>query len=420
MIRLWMLLSTAMLAFGQQRLTIEDAERAALSNHPSIQSTALRAKAAAEVPSEVKSALYPQITGSATAVASIPFSRIAAGALNNPVIYDRVAGGIAVSQLLYDFGRTSSVVKETQLLAQASTQNAEAARLRVLLDVDAAYLTALRALAVLRVAAQTVKARQLVVDQVTALAKSQLKSELDVTFAKVNLSESQLLLSSAQNDVRSAMAQLTTAMGQRGEGAYELSEVGMPDDLVKDLSPLLDEAIRKRPDLASLRSLEQAARQNVESEKLLVKPTFSSVGAVGVIPAHEDALHGRYAAAGMNLSIPVFNGHLFAARRREAEYKAQAATQQVRDSENRIAQAVRVAYLNAQNAFERLELTAQLVATARQAMELAQARYDLGLGSIVELTQAQLNATSAEIASATARYEYQIRRSVLRYEIGSF
>ena len=419
MLRFFLFLA-AVPALAQQRLTIEDAERQALANHPTVQATAFRARAAAEVPAEIRANLYPQISGAVTGVGSLAGSRIAAGALNNPIIYDRFASGIGVSQLLYDFGRTNSIVKETLFQAQASTQNAEAAKFRVLLDVDAAYLAVLRAQSVLRVADQTVKARQLVVDQVTALAKSQLKSDLDVTFSRVNLSEAQLLLSAAQNEVRSAFAQLAGAMGTQQEANYQLEEAPMPDDLVKDLAPLLDEAIRKRPDLASLRSLELAARQQIESEKKLVLPTFSSTGAVGVIPAHEDALRGRYAAAGVNMSIPVFNGHLFAARRREAEFKALAAAQQVRDSENRIVQAVRIAYINAQNAFERMALTAELLSSARQAMELAQARYDLGLGSIVELTQAQLNTTSAEIAGATARYEYQIRRSVLRYEIGAF
>ena len=56
---------------------------------------------------------------------------------------------------------------------------------------------------------------------------------------------------------------------------------------------------------------------------------------------------------------------------------------------------------------------------ATQALDLAQSRYDLGLSSIVELSQAQLNKTSAEIASAGAKYDYQFQRAVLDYQIGA-
>src|SRR5713101_2371590 len=89
---------------------------------------------------------------------------------------------------------------------------------------------------------------------------------------------------------------------------------------------------------------------------------------------------------------------------------AQAVAQNVKDFENRVARDVRVAYLNAVNAYERLGLTAQLLDQAKLALNLAQSRYDLGLGSIVELSQAQLNETSAELVSTRAKYDYQARR----------
>ena len=82
-------------------------------------------------------------------------------------------------------------------------------RASVLLQVDRAYFDALRAQAILRVAEQTIAARQLVVDQVTALASAGLKSALDLSFARVNLSEAQLLLLQAQNGVQASYASLS-------------------------------------------------------------------------------------------------------------------------------------------------------------------------------------------------------------------
>jgi outer membrane protein len=119
------------------------------------------------------------------------------------------------------------------------------------------------------------------------------------------------------------------------------------------------------------------------------------------------------------VNIPIFNGGLFKARQAEAELKARADSQNVSDLENRITRDVRVAFLNATTAQDRLALTQQLLQQAQLALDLAQTRYDLGLGSIVELSQAQLGVTSAQIANTTAQYDYQTQRVVLDYQIGA-
>ena len=129
-------------------------------------------------------------------------------------------------------------------------------------------------------------------------------------------------------------------------------------------------------------------------------------------------LHGRYAAAGINVTIPVFNGSLFKARRSEAELRAQAATERLHDAENRVAHDVNVALLHTSDAFQRIELTGQLLAQANLALDLAQSRYDLGLSSIVELGQAQLNKTNAEIQNLTTRYDFQLQSAVFKFQIG--
>jgi outer membrane protein len=123
-------------------------------------------------------------------------------------------------------------------------------------------------------------------------------------------------------------------------------------------------------------------------------------------------------AAGVTVSIPLANGSLLSARYADANFRAQAQEQATRDLENRVARDVTVAWLDARSAYQRLDLTAQLLAQASDAFDLAQARYNLGLGSIVELSQAQLNKTSAEIGQATARYDYQVRTITLRYQTG--
>jgi outer membrane protein len=129
-------------------------------------------------------------------------------------------------------------------------------------------------------------------------------------------------------------------------------------------------------------------------------------------------LQTKYGAAGLNVNIPIFNGGLFTARRSEAEFHERAASEDVKDLQNRVVRDVQTAYLNAVTGYERLNLTQKLLDQAQMGFNLAQSRYNLGLGSIVELSQAQLNLTSAQIANTTAHYDYQTQFSMLQYQTG--
>ncbi len=406
-------------AQAPRTLTLKDACAIALKNQPQIGEARYRASAAAQVPVEIRSSYFPTLYGSMTGVGAAADSRVAAGSLNNPIIFNRYADGLTLSQLVTDFGRTARLIESSKFHAQSLSESLHATEAQVLLQVDQAYYSGLQAQALLKVAEQTVSARQLVVDQVTALEASKLKSALDVSFAKVNLSESKLLLAKAQNNVQAAYAQLSAAMGYVNSEVFDLTDEPIPPPPPQDSSPLVSEALKTRPELASLRLEYDSTTKFAVAEKDLWFPTLSGIATGGVIPVHESALHDRYGAVGLNVNFPIFNGHLFSARRAEANLRAQAAAESLRDMEDKIARDVRLTWLNANTAYQRLELTAQLLDQANQALDLAQARYTLGLGSIVELSQAQLNSTAAEIEQKSAKYDYLIQYSDLQYEVGS-
>ena len=400
-------------------LSLRDAEARALQNHPQILAGKYTAQAGAEITRETRSAYFPAVYGSLTGAEAKDGSRIAAGGLNNPTILDRVAAGFSVSQLVTDFGRTSDLVQSASLRAQALAQGAITDRADVLLRVDRAYFIALRTQAILRVARDTVSARQLVADQIGALAQSSLKSGLDVSFAKVSLSEAQLLLLQARNDQAAAFAILAAAIGQPDAPAYALSEEPLPPAPPPDEAALVAQAMRERPDIVGERLARESAAKFADAERALWFPTISAMGAAGVAPYRQTGLNANYSAIGVNVSVPLTNGNLFGARHAEASLRALAEAERLRDLENRVTRDVRVALLDAQTGFQRLDLTNQLLEQASQAQELAEARYNLGLSSIVELTQAQLNKTRAEIEQASARYDYQARVAALRYQTGA-
>lgn len=294
----------------------------------------------------------------------------------------------------------------------------ETTRAEILMGVSRAYFSVLRAQALLKVADQTVSTRQVVADQVTALAQAKLKSTLDVSFANVNLAEAKLLQLEAQNDVKASEADLATALGMPGVTGFVLAEEPMPPRLPDRISDLIQQALAHRPELKQLRLEESAAQHFTRAEHALYYPNVGVLGTAGLVPTGYAAIPGRYGAIGLNLTIPIFNGGLFKARETEADLKARAAAQNVTDLENRITRDVRVAYLNATTAYDRLALTQQLLDQAQLALSLAQSRYDLGLGSIVELSQAQLNLTSAQVTNTNARYDYQTQRINVDYQTG--
>ena len=208
-----LLLCSPVWAQDLPRLSLKEAEDRAVQNHPQIRAGQYEALAAGEVVRQVKSAYYPTVFGSLTGAEAQDGTRLAAGGLNVPTVLDRFAYGVLGSQMLTDFGRTSELTASAMLRADSEQQDVTARRASVLLQVDRVYFDALRARAILRVAEQTVAARQLVVDQVTVLASTGLKSTLDLSFTKVNLAEAQLLLLQAQNGVQASYASLSAAMG---------------------------------------------------------------------------------------------------------------------------------------------------------------------------------------------------------------
>ena len=403
------------------RLTLADAERMAIKHNPNISVARLTALAQAQVTREVRSAELPTVQGDLTAVGAHENSRITAGLLNNPSVYDRAAGGLTVSQLITDFGRTHNLVLSAQSNAKAQLENERATELDITLTVDQAFYQALTSQAVLKVAEETVNQRQATVDQVGALAKQKLRSDLDLSFADVQVSQAKLLLLDAQNDADDAMASLNTVMGSEQDEQYTLVDetTASPDPAPEDAEALMKTAFTTRPDLAVLNDNFTAARQFSTAERDLWMPTVSALAAAGGTPVRADQIQSSwYGAAGANISIPLFNGFLYNARAQEAKLRANAASEQVRNLRDVIARDLRTAVLNAQNAFQRIGVTKEMLSQSNMALDLSEARYKIGLSGIVELTQAQLAQTQAEIAYTNARYAYQTALAVVRFQTG--
>jgi outer membrane protein len=404
-------------------LSLPGARAMALKNHPQVLAAQANYLRSGQLVTEARSAYYPAVNAVATAAQANVNSRLGAGVINDPRLFNHVGAGATLSQLITDTGRTRNLIAQARLDEQASQKTYQATQYDVTLGVDQAYYEVLLAQGLIRVAQQTVATRQTVVDQVSELTKNQLKSQIDLSFAEVNLSDAQLMLIRAEDRLSTAYANLGQALGTNQSEHYQLQPQNTPPAPVDGVDNLIAQAYQNRPELASLRLEREAAQKFVAAESDLKRPILNLTAVGGTLPyieagnANPDITKG-YEAAALNLQIPIFNGHLFTARRRAAEYGLQAANQHVRDLQDRIARDVRASWEHARTAYQAIAPAEQLLKQANLALDLAQGRYNLGLASIVELTQAQLGQTQAQVENLTARYDYQEAYSALQYTLG--
>ncbi len=414
---------------SSMRLTRAQAEQLALKNNPRISVGHLLGLAQHQIYREARSAELPNLNGAITAVDANEGSRIGAGSLTASRLLEHAGAGVTLSQLITDFGRTLNLVASANLQEKAQNANALATAEDIVLATDQAFYNALQAQALLKVAQQTVTTRGSVEHQVDELAKSKLKSTLDLSFAQVNLSQAKLLQLDAQNNVDSTIAALTAVLGFDKQVSYELSdeETQLPPP-PPDVDVLVKTAMQQRPDLQSLTFNQQAAEKFRRAQRDQLLPTISALGMAGGTPVRPDCFGGCfpnyfisswYGAIGVNMNVPIFNGFLFAAEASEANYRAKAATENTRDLRDRVVRDVRTAWLAAKTAFQRVGVEAELTKEADLGLTLAQGRYQLGLGSIVELSQAQLQQTDAAIGYVNAQYQYRLSLSTLNFEIGA-
>jgi outer membrane protein len=412
------------LAVTAQTLTLADAEAIALKNHPQILAADASSLNADQITIENKAAYYPTLNGEITAAQANLDSRMGAGVLNDPRLFNHFGTGLNVSQLITDSGRTPNLVANSRLKAQAAREDSRATRYDVIVGVNQAYYEVLLSQQLIKVAQQTVASRQTVVDQISELTKNKLKSEVDLSFVQVNLADAQLMLLRAKDRLAAAYAQLGQALGSQQAIEYQLIDPGQQPSPPTSAEPLILEAFRNRPELASMNYQKEADQKFVLAERDLKRPTVSLNAVAGalpwILPGNANAnIPPEYESVGVNVQVPIFNGHLFSARRQAAEYQLQVTQQHVRDLRDRIARDVRSAYARTTTAFQAIAASEQLLQHANMAVDLAQGRYNLGLSSIVELTQAELGQTQAQVENVDAKYEYQEAYAVLQYTLGS-
>lgn len=403
-------------------LTLSDAEKMAIKNNPRVSVARLLAMAQHQVMRETRSAELPTAHAAITAMQAEDASRISAGSLTASRLFTHAGAGGGFTQLLTDFGKTGNLVASSKLQEKAQNANALATTEDIVIATDQAFFDALQAQALLKVATQNTSTRQTTQSQISSYTKNNLKSTLDLSFADVNLSQAKLLELNAKSNADSTMAALDAVLGLDRQVTYDLVEDTDPLSAPPaDAEQLIQLALQQRPDLQALDLNQQAAVKFSHAERDQKLPSITAAGTAGSVPIRPEQYYNQnwWGGIGVNMNIPIFNGFLYSAQEKEASIRAQADSEQARELKDRIVRDVRTAWLAANNAYQSVAVSQELLKEANLALSLAQTRYKLGLSSIVELSQAQYQQTDAAIGYTNAQYQYRLALANIAYQTGA-
>ncbi|MGB8479212.1 MAG: TolC family protein [Acidobacteriaceae bacterium] len=404
------------------QLTLHDAERIAIRNNPRIRVAQLLARAQHQIYRQTRAGYLPQVIGGAVAAEADNGGRFTFDGLRSTRLITHAGGGLDFHQLLTDFGHTTNLMASSKLYEKAQNAQAQASTLDIVLITDQAFYNALEATALVKVAQQTVDTRKTTDQQITELTNNKLRSTIDLAFADEDLARAQLLLLDAQTQYNNAINALTSVLGFDRPMTYTVEETGgTVSTPPPDQDELVQMAMKQRPDLMALDYDQQAAKKYARAQWEQLMPTLDAMAVVGGTPVRDDKYFTSnwFGAVGADLEVPIFNGFRYTAQAHEAEDRAQAAQENLRDLRDRVVRDVRDAWLQSNTSYQKIAVTEKLLKASNMGLQLAQARYKLGLSSIVELSQSQLEQTQASIENVNARYEYQMSLAALNYQLGN-
>ena len=404
-------------------LTLQEAEEIAIRNNPRVRVAQLLARAQHQVVRQTRAGYLPQLQAGAVAAQANNGSRFTFDGLRSTRLITHAGGGLDFHQLLTDFGHTPNLIASSKLYEKAQNAQAQASTLDIVQITDQAFYSALEAQALVKVAQQTVNTRKMTDQQITDLTNNKLRSTIDLAFADEDLARAQLLLLDAQTQYSSAINALTSVLGFDRPMEFRLVETGgtAVSSPPPDQNQLVQMALQQRPDLMALDYDQQAAKKYARAQWEQLMPTLDTMAVVGGTPVRDDQYFTSswFGAVGVDLEVPIFSGFRYTAQAHEAEDRAQAAQENLRDLRDRVLRDVRDAWLQTNTSYRRIAVTEKLLKASNLGLQLAQARYKLGLSSIVELSQSQLEQTQASIDNVNARYEYELSLAALNYQLGN-
>jgi outer membrane protein len=390
-------------------LTLDDAIAIALEAQPTIQATLYDYAAARARVREAFAPLLPQLSGTVSATRSNSFvlSTSTTGR-SVPVVVSRQPADTFLAQvqlsLLFDFGKTMAATQVARKLAEVTAEGVELQRQLIALTVKEAYTNILLAQRLIRVQEQAVERAELNLssakgffDVGTQPLSTVVRAEVDVANAKVDLIN-------ARNALRTARVALNTALAIDASTQTEIQDNLEYEATTIDRAALRAEALRQSPEYRQARLQSAAAEAGVQQASRNFLPNVSGTGAYG---GSQLELNPAW-SLGVVLSWNIFDGGNLIAAYDAAKANMGAATARVKVAELTLIQNLEQAEIAVEAAQERIQAAKVLIASSQENFRLAQGRFDVGVGTILELTDAQLALTQAQNTEAQALADYRI------------
>ncbi len=336
-----------------------------------------------------------------------------------------LSGGFMLNQLISDFGYTAHRILATEANEAAGEKEILTNKAFVILNVQKAYLNCLLEKSLVTIAAETVKQRKAVRDQVHALYKHQLKSKVDLDLVLVEVSNVELSLIKAQNDLKQSFAALNNAMGIEGPDWYELEQISIQVTPSPAVEALVATGLSDRPELLGSRDRLVASDELLKAVKALNFGSLSAVGSIGITKygdVHDSGIPSDGVAPfwgfGATMKFPIFTGFRIQNQIKEAGHRKGETEEELQNLAHEIVLQIVRAYLTRTTNAEQIVLEEERVTIAKEALMLAQERYRLGLNPIVEVVRATAALFESESRLAEARYIYKTSESVVAYATG--
>jgi len=399
-------------------LTQEDAVGIALETQPSIQARLSDYLAAAYRVDQAFSPLLPQLTGSATlartksAVSSTASARVSGTTVTSSIREpsENTTMRVSLSQIIFDFGKTFASTDAARRLAEQAQEDVELQRQLVTQTVKESFTNINFAQRLIRVQEQAVERAQLNLRSAKGFFEVGTRPKSDVARAEVDVANARVDLIRARNAERLARVALNTAMGIPADTPTLVQDNLVYQPIVMDRTQLQTLALNQRPEYkqVKLRVSEAEARA-----RRAFRDFFPDITGTGFYGATRFDMNEIWEVA-VSLSWTLYDGGNRIARFRESKVNVEAAQARVRAAALDISREVEQAQINVTEADERIQAAQTAVASAQENFRLAQGRFDAGVGTILELTDAQLALTQAQNTEAQALADYRI--AVVRLE----
>jgi outer membrane protein len=398
-------------------LTLDDAIQIALDNHPSIKVSRERIGAQQAVVGQQMSTYYPTMnlsnfyqTGTQTT-----------GAPTTDRAFERYQSQANLAMTLYNFGKREAAVQSARDTLDATNFNYKATVDGVILGVKQAYYLYLGAKAIVAVREETVKSRQLLVNQARGFYEVGTRARIDVVRAESNLYTAEADLIAARNAMQLAWVTLKNAMGLRELPERPLVEEAIVTTIPYTLDQARELAFESRPELRSFEAQRKAQDQTIAAARRGHLPDFIF-----------DANH-RYGGTSFDgpgpflrpswqiqtsLVFPIFDGFRTTYRVEETLRTYYVIRNQEEQQRQQVALDVEQAYLRLVELRDRIKANEAAANAAKENLDLANGRYQVGVGSIIEVTDAQTLYTDAQTTYIRSLYDYKIADAQLTRAIG--